>query len=418
MSPNRPQVQLRVLIFTQYFTPEIGATQTRVHAFAAGLAERGHELTVVCELPNHPQGVVHPGYRGSPIRRRRLDGFEAVYVWVRARPEKTTANRLLFYVSYAAMASLVGAAMPRPDVVLASSPPLPVAVAGLLAAARFRVPWVMDVRDLWPEAAVALGELSNERALRLAERMERRLYASAAAITTVTEPFREAIATRTSDPAKVSVVPNGTTRLWVDGAELPGDRDAVDLPADRFIVAFAGNVGPAQGLEAAIDAAGLLDDGYQVLILGDGPARRKLEARAAALPPGRVVFRDQVPAPAAVLYLRACDCLLVPLAPHPSLRTFVPSKLYDFCAVGRPVVVAAAGEPQRLAAESGAALAIPPGDPDALASALRRLRGDAELRQRLVERGREFGAANLRERQLERIETVLGGAASGRSLHP
>ena len=96
---------MRVLILTQYFTPEVGATQTRVHTFAAGLAARGHAVEVVCEAPNHPQGVLHPGYRGRLVRRQRLDGFSGAWVWVRTSPNKSTRDLMAFYASYAGMAT-------------------------------------------------------------------------------------------------------------------------------------------------------------------------------------------------------------------------------------------------------------------------------------------------------------------------
>src|SRR5215207_679264 len=147
---------MRILILTQFFTPEIGATSTRMHHFAAGLAARGHDVHVLCEVPNHPQGVVHPGYRGRPVIRKRLDGFHGHWLWVATKPEKTTRDRLAFYATYAGMAVAWGSSLPRPDVILASSPPLPVAAAAAGLARRHRSPWVMDVRDLWPQAAVAL----------------------------------------------------------------------------------------------------------------------------------------------------------------------------------------------------------------------------------------------------------------------
>src|SRR5829696_3138175 len=211
----RVVIALRVLIFTQYFTPEIGATQTRLHSFAAGLAERGHDVEVICEVPNHPQGVVRDGYGQRVVDRRRLDGFLATYVWVRTSSTKTMRTRLAFYGSYMAMAAAVGSLARRPDVIFASSPPLPVAAAAAVAAARHWVPWMMDVRDLWPEAAVAVGELSNPMMLAAAERFERRLYGSAAAITTVTEPFRQSIAAKVGHAEKIHLIPNGTTRLYL-----------------------------------------------------------------------------------------------------------------------------------------------------------------------------------------------------------
>lgn len=405
---------MRVLIFSQYFSPEVGATQTRVHTFAAGLAHRGHDVDVVCEVPNHPQGIVHAGYEGRILRRRRVDGFTAWHVWVRTSRVKTMRTRLEFYGSYTVMASVFGSLAGRPDVVLASSPPLPVAVAAAVVARRFGVPWVLDVRDLWPEAAVAMGELSNERLLRLAERLERRLYASASGITAVTEPFRRAIEAKIGATEKVSVIPNGTTRFWVEGADLEVDRADVGLPDDRFVWTFAGNIGVAQGLEAAVAAAGRLGEGFHLLILGDGPARAALERRAAELS-APVEFRGQVQPTEARRILRASDALLVSLRADPVLEAFVPSKLFDCCAVGRPVVLAAAGEPWRLTEAAGATLNVPPGDPTALADAVRSLREGPALAASLATAARGFGAAHLRDGGVVALEERLSALMDGLS---
>lgn len=399
---------MRVLILTQYFTPEIGATSTRLHTFAAGLARRGHDVEVVAELPNHPQGVVQPGFAGRQLVRRRLDGFRATHVYVRTRPDKTSRDRMLFYATYAASAVAYGAWAGRPDVVLASSPPLPVGAAAAAIARRHRVPWVLDVRDLWPIAAVALGEIGPGRALAFAERLERFLYRDAAAVTTVTRPFQDHIEAL-APAADVHLVPNGTTRFWLDAASVPGDRAAARLDAGVFTWTFAGNVGLAQGLDAAVEAAALLGPGFRLVILGAGAARPGLEALAAERAPGLVEFRDQVPPEDAVTVLRASDALLVSLADSPDLASFVPSKLFDFCAVGRPVVLAAAGESRRWAEGEGAVLAVPPGDPRALADALRRLRAEPATAARLVDAGRSFAEANLRERHLDRVESLLAG---------
>lgn len=413
---------MRVLIFTQYFTPEVGATQTRLHTFAAGLAERGHDVEVICEVPNHPQGLVRPGYGGRLVDRRTLDGFRASYVWVRTSPTKTTRSRLAFYGSYMAMAAAVGSLSRRPDVIFASSPPLPVAAAAAIVARRHRVPWVMDVRDLWPEVAVAVGELSSPRMLAAAERLERRLYGSAAAITTVTEPFRDSIAAKVLDPAKVHLVRNGTTQLYLQAVDLEPDRASLGLPVEKFLWTYAGNVGVAQGLEAALDAAGNLGDGFALVILGDGPMRRHLEERAQSVPADSVIFRDQVVPAEAVRYLRASDALLVPLAAEPTLRKFVPSKLYDFCAVGRPVIIAAAGEAARIVKNVGAGIVVPPSDPAALAGAVRQLRTDRILGRELAQLGRTFARGETRDRGIKQLaallEDVTNGETAARPRYP
>ena len=404
-----------MLLLTQYFTPEVTAARARLEAFAEGLAGRGHEVEVVCEVPNHPEGVVRDGFRGRALVRGRLDGYRVNYVWVRARPHKTFASRLLFYGSYAASATAAGLALRRPDVVLASSPPLPAGAAAALIAAGRRVPFVLDVRDLWPEAAVILGELNDPRAIRLAERLELALYRRAAAITTVTEPFAREIAARVADPSKIELIPNGTTRAWLDAGEAQVDRAELGLPADRFLWLYAGNLGIAQGLEAAVEAAATLGDGFQLVLVGDGPERGTLAARAAGLPQGSVTFTGLVEPELAARYMRAADALLVSLDAQPALEKFVPSKLFDSCAIGRPVVLAAAGEAPRLAGDAEAALVVAPGDAVSLAAAVRRLRDEPQLGAGLQRAGRSFAARYLREDQIARLESVLDRAvAAGR----
>jgi colanic acid biosynthesis glycosyl transferase WcaI len=404
---------LRALIFTQHYAPEVTAARFRVEAFARCLVERGHEVRVVCPVPNHPQGVVRPGYEARALKRRQVDGIEVAYVRVAVTAAKTLRHRLAYYGSYAAMAAAVGSAMRRPDVILASSPPLTVGAAAALVAARHRVPWVLDVRDLWPEVAVTLGEVSPGPLVASAQWLERRLYRSAARVTTVTEPFREAIRQRNADPAKVLLIPNGTTRAWIEIGEREVPRQAVGIPEDRFVWAYAGNVGLSHGLEVAIEAAARLGDGFQLLVIGEGPARESLERRAAELPEGTVKFRPLVEAAELARVLRASDALLA--IQRGALTKVVSSKLYDYCAVGRPVLAVAEGEMRRLVEARGAALGVPAGDPEALAGAVRRLRRDRGLGVQLANEGRRFAAEHLRERQAELLARQLELLAAGRN---
>lgn len=399
---------MRILILTQHFAPEVTAARFRIVPFVDALTRRGHEVEVICPVPNHPTGIVDPAYGGRPLLRRRHGTAAIRYVWVRTSAEKTLRARLAFYGSYAAMAVAVGNVARRPDVVLASSPPLSVAAAGALVAARHRVPWVLDVRDLWPKAAIVLGELEGERAVRVTEWLERRLYRSADMTITVTEPFRRHIADRSPPDTRIEVLPNGTTRKWLEWGERRPDRAALGLPDDRFVWAYAGNLGLYHGLDVAMDAAEQLGDGFQLLLIGHGPLRSQLERRAAELPPGSVRLEGLMAPDAAAAYLKAADALLVAL--RASLTDVVSSKLFDYCAVGTPVIVAAAGETRRLA--EGSTLTVPPEDPAELAKAVRRLRDDPELGRRLAEKGRELAREYLREDGADRMVDLLVAVAS------
>ncbi len=398
---------MRALILTQHFVPEVTAGRFRVEAFAAALVERGHDVQVICPVPNHPRGVVEPGYRGRPVLRRRVGGSHVTYLRVVTAREKTFWTRIGYYASYAALASVAGAVVRSPDVILASSPPLPVAAAGALLAVRHRARLVLDVRDLWPESAVVLGELDQGPMLAAAERLERLAYARADRIVTTNDAFRRWIAERAPASARIDVVPNGTSAGWLQVGESEVARSSVALPDDPFVWAYAGNIGLAHGLEFAAEAAGLLGEGFLLLVIGDGPRRFALERRAAEAPSSSVDLRGLMPAPDAARHLRAADVVLV----SERQEMTVSAKLYDACAVGRPVIAACRGELRRLVEHEGIALAVPHGDAEALAEALRRLRSDPDLREQLSNRARAFARLHLRERQAERLADLLESVA-------
>jgi glycosyltransferase involved in cell wall biosynthesis len=398
---------VRILLVSQYFTPEITAAAARLHGFAEGLARRGHEVEVICEVPSHPAGVVEPGYGGHFAELRKMDGFDVRYVWVRATPSKSTRARLLNYASFGVTASLAGTVRPKPDAVVASSPPLPVGNVGATLAFRHRVPWVLDVRDLWPDVALVVGEVEEGPLVSVARKIEHRLYRSASAITCTTQTFKGEIEARGGE-GKVTQISNGTTERFLGAGDEEPDRSLVG-DDDRFTWTYAGNLGLAQGLDAAVRAAGELGDGFRLLLVGEGPRREQLRSLAAEVAPGAVEFRDPVPPAEVAGLMRASDALLVSLDATPGLEGFVPSKLFDCCAVRRPVVVAVAGEAASLAGGSGAGLCVPPGRPDELAAAVRSLGEDASLRDRLAAGARAFAEENSRERGVEKLETVLAG---------
>ncbi len=402
---------MRVLILSQHFPPEVTASRFRVEAFTRALIEDGHDVHVVCAVPNHPLGVIDAAFRGRLIARKRRGRLRVTYVWVSTKQTKSFLSRLANYASYAFMSTLVGVLDERPDVVLATSPPLPVGAAGVAVAARHRVPWVFDARDLWPKAAVVLGELNGERAIQAAELLERWLYSEADLIVTVTEPFRRHIQSLAPPETPVELLPNGTTQRWLEAGEGEPDRAALGIPQDRFVLAYAGNLGLYHALDVAIEAAELLDDSFELLLIGHGPLRSQLERRAAELPPGRVRFAGLMAPEDAAKHLRAADALLVSL--HASLTDVLSSKLFDYCAIGRPVIVAAAGETRRVVEEADAAYVVPPESPAEIAGAVRALRADPELQARLAASGRHLATEYLRERQASRMISLLESAGRG-----
>lgn len=402
----RASRSLRIVIVSQYFPPEVGATQSRMQSFAEYLAERGHRVTVIAEFPNHPQGVMPPEYRGRVVEDDRSNPYRVLRVWVRTSAEKTQMTRLSFYLSFMTLATAVSPLAGRADVVLATTPPLFTAVAGLGIARLNDAPFVLDVRDLWPAAATSLMQISPGWETSVAEVIERRLYRAAAVTTAVTRPFCEHIDALRNDGPPTVLLPNGTIPQFFAGGE-NGARARLGLPDGRFLVTFAGTLGIAQALPSVIEGAQLVEEFAEFLLVGDGPMKAILVDRARELGVRNVRFHDQVPLEDVTPILSASDALLVPLSAHPTFEQFVPSKLIDFMAVGRPVVLTAAGEAARILDRARAGIAVPPESPDELAQALRWLAEHPREAAAMGERGRAFARKRLRSSQAERLEQVL-----------
>ena len=397
---------LRILIASQYFPPEVGATQSRMQAFAEHLVARGHEVTVICEFPNHPHGVMPPEYRGRIYEDDRSNPYRVLRVWVKASEEKTQQTRMEFYLSYMAFATAMAPVAGRADVVLATTPPLFTGVAGAALARLSRAPFVLDVRDLWPAAAVSLRQISDGTSLKLAEWLERRLYREAAAVVAVTRPFCDHVDGIRRSAPPTTLIPNGTLELFLE-AQAAGGREALGAADGDFLVTFAGTHGIAQGLDSVLDAALLLDGEARFVFVGDGPMKESLVQLAAERGVGNVEFHPQVSLDEMPPLLAASDALLVPLSGHPTFRDFVPSKMIDAMAVGRPVILSAAGEAARILELAGAGVAAAPEDAEELARAVRWLKAHPKDAQEMGRRGRAFARSRLRSAQARRLEELL-----------
>jgi glycosyltransferase involved in cell wall biosynthesis len=402
---RRTPRHLRVILLSQYFPPEIGATQSRMQSFAEHLADRGHEVTVICELPNHPHGKIPPVYDGIYFEDDRSNPYRVLRVRVLAHREKTQLTRMQFYLSYMAMAVAAAPKAGKADVVVATSPPLSTGVAGVPIARMNRAPLVLDVRDLWPAAAVSLDQIGSKLGARASGSVEGWLYRQATATTAVTRPFCQHIDRFRSTGLRTAFIPNGTLDMFFD-AEPDGDRSSLGS-RDQFVVTFAGTHGIAQGLPSVLDAAALVADSVEFVLIGDGPVRDLLISSAATRGISNVRFLPQVPLEKTPPLLAASDALLVPLSKHETFRTFVPSKLIDFMAVGRPVILSAAGEAEDIVERAGSGIVVAPEDPRALADGISWLQAHPDDAQQMGERGRVFARKRLRSRQAERLEELL-----------
>ena len=394
---------MRIAYLCQYFPPEIGAPAARVSELSAAWSAMGHDVTVITGLPNHPTGVVPPEYRWTVFRKERRDGYSVWRNWLYATPNegfiKKTLSHLSFMISSGVSSTI---RLRRCDVLVVSSPTFFSALSAWFISRIRRIPFVFEVRDLWPGIFIELGVLKNRTIIAVLEAVEMFLYRSASRIVVVTEPFKEHLRQRGVPPEKIAVITNGVdTNAFFPAQSGDSLRRDHDL-SDRFVVLYIGAHGISHALRRILAAARRTEDDPEIcwVFVGEGAEKAALVAEAHSLGLRNVRFvpgqpREHVPA-----WYAACDVALVPLRDVPLFDTFIPSKMFEIMACGRPIVGSVRGEARRILDASGGAVTVAPEDATAIADAVHRLKADKALRQRMADSARTFVAANYERRVL------------------
>jgi len=395
---------LKILVLTQYFAPEIGASQVRLASFCRELADAGHSVEIVTAMPHHPAGRIFPEYRGKLYCRENWEGLTVHRVWLYAG-NSSNLKRLLNYASFCLTCLFGLARAGKPDYVFVDSPPLFLGVPGWMAAKFWRVPLLFNVADLWPDSVRDLGVMNDGVLLKLAYRLERWIYRNATSVTAVTEGIRTSLlGTKRLPPEKVMFLPNGVdTKLFKPGPPDELLKARLGL-AGKKIVLYAGNHGYAGAVEQVLYAANCLRDepSLHFLLIGEGPEKRKLIDLAASLNLSNVTFHDQVPLAIMPTFLSISDLAVVTLRKSQVMAGARPAKSFVMMAGGKPVVLSAEGEAARLIEAAGSGVVVPPEDFEAIAEAIRELMHDPDRASQMGANGRRFVVSNFQWSSLVR----------------
>jgi glycosyltransferase involved in cell wall biosynthesis len=381
---------LRILVLTDRFIPEIAAPSFRVLDHAREWLKDGHEVTVVTCVPNFPHGRTFPGYRNGGYQEEVIDGVRVIRLFSYMAPNRGVVRRILDNLSFAVSVAAFARRFPDHDVILATSPPLFVALAGSWLARIRRRPWVFEVRDLWPASVKAVGAMSS--GLSPFEKLEMSLYRSADRIVSLTEAFRLDMVARGIPREKIDVVTNGVdTERFSPEAVTFDARERLGLPQSAFVAGYIGTVGMAHGLETLLDAAELLmsEPNIRMLIMGEGAERPRLEEAAEQRRLSNVVFQDFVPQDDVSAYIAALDVGVVHLRPDPVFLTVIPSKIFEFMAMRVPMVYAVEGESAQIVANAAAGVCVPSGGARRVADEILALSRAPELCAQMGRRGQQ-----------------------------
>ena len=394
---------MNIAVFSHYFSPEIGAPSARIHDMARQWIAMGHEVQVITCFPNHPTGQIYPGYRSGRYAVEMIDGITVHRNWTYITPNKgfikKSVGHLTFWIS-SRFLSLPR--LKRPDVVIGTSPTFFAAMSAVAAAGRFRVPFIMEVRDLWPACFVDLGVIRNQRIIRLLECWELSLYRRANHIVTVTSAFKDDLVRRSIPSEKITSIPNGADENFWAPQERSGFLDQASGGSRGFNVLYIGAHGISQALIRTLEAARELQDCTDVrfFLVGEGAEKAKLQILVRQMELSNVHFMDSVDKDR----VRACyadaDICLVPLRNIPLFKTFIPSKMFEMLAMGCPIVASVEGEAAAILEASGGAVVVPPEDSRSIAAAIRKIKSDPALATTMGIRGRAFVVANYSRRAL------------------
>lgn len=364
---------MRILILTQWYQPE---PPKLLWDLAQSLQAMGHHVEVLTGFPNYPSGTLYPGYRLSLWQKEVLDGIPVTRVLLYPDHGRSAFRRTLNFVSFAASVILLGPWLAsRPDVIHVIFPPAIVGGPAWFLSRLWRVPFTLEIHDMWPETLRATGMVRNEFALGLVGGFAKWVYQKTASIRVITPGFRDNLVTKGVPHDKIHVISE-----WVDNDffhPMEPDREAaVRLGLDgRFNVMYAGAIGLAQGLDTVLEAAVLLRDltEVQFVLVGDGVQRATLEAAVRDRKLDNVRFLGYYPMDAMPSLYALADVLLIHLRDDPLFRITIPHKTFTYMASGKPVLAAVAGNAATVVESAGAGLTCPPDDPQAMADTVRKL---------------------------------------------
>ncbi len=401
---------MKILFLSHYFPPEVNAPATRTYEHCRRWVELGHEVTVVSCVPHHPHGRAFPGYQNRWWHIEERDGIRAIKLKTYITANEGFLKRTLNYIIYMVMCILAAPFLKSADVVISTSPQFFNGLAGYFVSRMKRCPWLLEIRDLWPESILAVGAIENRWVIGMLESIERFVYRKADHVVAVTEAFCPHIEQRGAARENISLIRNGVNLAFFQEA-IPDTELAAQWGLEgKFVAAYVGTHGMAHGLDTIIDAAALLVDHPDIvfLMVGEGAERERLAQRVEELGLENVIMQAQQPKERMPAIWSLTDVSLVLLRKLDLFKTVIPSKIFESMAMSRPIVLGVEGEVAQIIGESQTGICIEPESAPALAEAVMTLYRDRALYDKLAANGRPCVSRDFDRNALaDRYEKIL-----------
>ncbi len=371
---------IRIILLTQYYPPETGAPQNRLHELALRLIHNGFEIEVLTAMPNYPSMEIFPSYKGKSYVKESIDGIKVHRTSIYVSKSKRILPRLLNYFSFVFSSLWYGIRkLENADLLICESPPLFLGISALILSRRKKAKLIMNISDLWPESAEKLGLVTNRLLLKSAERLEMFLYRKSWIVTGQTMGIVRNIEER--NPGKrVYWLPNGVDLTYYNPDQTFDNWRAQNgFSSSDFIILYAGILGHAQGLEVILNAAEITRNETQIkwVLVGTGPVKPDMLRLKSELDLKEVYFFDPVSKDKMPSIVAAADVAVIPLKKLDLFKGAIPSKIFESLAMRKPLLLGVEGEAEELFIRKGkCGLSFTPEDPASLAASAMELAGD------------------------------------------
>ena len=349
---------MKILFLSDNFPPEVNAPATRTLEHCKEWVKAGHEVTVITCHPNYPIGKVYSGYKNCWKRIEEVEGIKVIRVWTYIASNKGFAKRILDYISFSITSFFAGLFL-KCDIIVATSPQFFTALSGRTLHFFKRKPWIMEVRDLWPDSIKSVGAMKDGIVLRYFSKEEMWCYRSAKQIVVVTDTFKEVISGRGIPASKISVIKNGANLNLFTPREKPAHLVEKYGMAGKTVLGYVGTIGMAHKIDFLIDCVKELPE-CVLMIMGDGAEKEAMIEKVKKENVTNVVFIDSVPKEQVPDYVALQDLALVNLRRDPLFTTVIPSKIFETSAMHIPIMLGVDGEARKLVEQYGAGLYYEP----------------------------------------------------------
>jgi glycosyltransferase involved in cell wall biosynthesis len=397
--------KLRVLLLSQYYPPESGSASMKMSELAEGLVDKGHSTTIVTGFPNYPKGKIFENYRRSFLRKEKINGVKVIRVpLIVPKVRASFIHRMLNHTSFMLTSIYGGLAAGKPDLIYYYSPPLFLGFSAWILGKIYRVPTVVEINDLWPQAPIELGVLKSKFFIKIAERFEKFVYKNTEHLFFYSRTMRNQVINKGVSRKKTEIHP-----LWISTNEFaPVSKEKVNRIRKKykldgkFSVMYAGLIGLPQGLDIIVEVADKLRDNKDIIfvLVGAGAEEENIKEKSKKAGLESIKFIPLQPKQEIPSFLSSADVLFVHLNPASFRKGTLPGKVLAYMSMGKPLLVAVEGETNDLVNRSNCGLTAEPRNAIAIAEGIKRLYNKENMREKMGRNARRYAIENFEKELL------------------